>query len=223
MSLELIFDLHLYFFLPRWYIFIAGLEANEFYAATSNKRSEQDRRWVGGDSEQTLESKEDDNPVWASSKKIPRRRSHGKRVCRGFRDLHAHAEKIIFLILLTWRPIGVSRSPTRVITANGEVHINEEGTGIRTNITRAPVRQRTSNQAPHAEEFDDLITANHKVPNEACESRNGHRNTVIVQDFATQCPQADLCKTMTAQETEKSLQNFLEDACSKSDPYRQFK
>ncbi len=36
---------------------------------------------------------------------------------------------------------------------------------------------------PRAEHFGDLITADHKVLSENCESRNNHRYAVVVQDF----------------------------------------
>ena len=52
-------------------------------------------------------------------------------------------------------------------------------------------------QGPHAEDamaelylelkiFGDLITADHKVLSDNCESRNNHRYAVVVQDLATQ-------------------------------------
>ena len=52
-------------------------------------------------------------------------------------------------------------------------------------------------QGPHAEDamakpylvlkiFGDLITADHKVFSDNCESRNNHRYAVVVQDLATQ-------------------------------------
>ena len=56
----------------------------------------------------------------------------------------------------------------------------------------------------------DLIMADHKVFSEGCESRNNHRFSVVVQDLATQWIQSYQCKTKTSQETEKSLQKFLE-------------
>ena len=43
-----------------------------------------------------------------------------------------------------------------------------------------------------------------------CESRNNHRYAVVVQDLATQWIQSYPCKTNTSQETQKSLQKFLE-------------
>ena len=63
---------------------------------------------------------------------------------------------------------------------------------------------------PRAEKFGDLITADHKVLSEGCESRNNHRHAVVVQDLATQLIQSYPCKTKTSQKTEKRLQNFLE-------------
>ena len=42
----------------------------------------------------------------------------------------------------------------------------------RTNITRAPCRRRNGGAVPRAENFGDLIEADHKVLSENCESRN---------------------------------------------------
>ena len=76
-------------------------------------------------------------------------------------------------------------------------------------------------QGPHAEDamakpylvlkkIGDLLTADHKVLSDNCESRNNHRYAVVVQDLATQWIQAYPCKTKTSQETQRSLQKFLE-------------
>ena len=46
--------------------------------------------------------------------------------------------------------------------------------------------------------------------NHVCESRHNHRHAVVVQDLATQWIQSYPWKTKTSQETEKSLQKFLE-------------
>ena len=56
----------------------------------------------------------------------------------------------------------------------------------RTKITRAPCRRRNGEAVPRAENFGDLITADHKVLSDNCESRNNHRYAVVVQDLATQ-------------------------------------
>ena len=80
----------------------------------------------------------------------------------------------------------------------------------RTKITRAPCRRRIGGSVPRAENFGDLITADHKVHSEGCESRNNHRYAVVVQDLATQWIQSYPCKTKTSQETQRSLQKFLE-------------
>ena len=56
----------------------------------------------------------------------------------------------------------------------------------RTKITRAPCRRRIGEAVPRAENFGDLITADHKVLSEGCESRNNHRYAFVVQDLATQ-------------------------------------
>ena len=80
----------------------------------------------------------------------------------------------------------------------------------RTKITRAPCRRRNCEAIPRATNFGYLITANHKVLSDNCESRNNHRYAVVVQDLATQWIQAYPCKNKTSQETQRSLQKFLE-------------
>ena len=60
------------------------------------------------------------------------------------------------------------------------------------------------------ENFGDLITADHKVLSDNCESRNNHRYAIVVQDLATQWIQAYPCKNKTSQETQRSLQKFQE-------------
>ena len=64
----------------------------------------------------------------------------------------------------------------------------------RTKITRAPCRRRNGGAVLRAENIGDLITADHKVLSESCESRNNHRYAVVVQDLATQWIQAYPCK-----------------------------
>ena len=64
----------------------------------------------------------------------------------------------------------------------------------RTKITRAPCRRRNHKVVPRAEFSGDLITADHKVLSENCESRNNHRYAVVVQDLATQWIQSYPCK-----------------------------
>ena len=76
---------------------------------------------------------------------------------------------------------------------------------------RGPKSQEPRGGAvPRAEKFGDLITADHKVLSEGCESRNNHRYAIVVQDSATQWLQAYPCKNKTSQETQRSLQKFLE-------------
>ena len=74
----------------------------------------------------------------------------------------------------------------------------------RTKITRAPCRRRNGETVLRPVNFGDLITADHKVLSDSCESRNNHRYAVVVQDLATPC------KNQTSQETQRSLQKFLE-------------
>ena len=80
----------------------------------------------------------------------------------------------------------------------------------RTKITWAPCRRRKGEAVPRAEKFGDFIPADHKVQSDNCESRNNHRYAVVVQDLATQWIQAYPCATKTSQETQRSLQKFLE-------------
>ena len=80
----------------------------------------------------------------------------------------------------------------------------------RTKITRAPCRRRNGDAVPRAVNIGDLITADHKVLSDNCESRNNHRYAVVVQDLATQWIQAYPCKNKTSQETHRSLQKLLE-------------
>ena len=80
----------------------------------------------------------------------------------------------------------------------------------RTKITRAPCRRRKGEAVPRADNFGDLMTADHKVLSYNCESRNNHRYGVVVQDLAPQWIQAYSCKTKTSQETQRSSQKFLE-------------
>ena len=56
----------------------------------------------------------------------------------------------------------------------------------RTQITRVPCRRRIGGAVPPAETFGGLITSDHKVLSEGCESRNNYRYAVVVQDLATQ-------------------------------------
>ena len=80
----------------------------------------------------------------------------------------------------------------------------------RTKMTRTACRRRIGGAVPRAENFGGLKTADHKVLSESCESRNNHRYAIVVQDLATQWIQAYPCKTKTSQETQRSLQKFLE-------------
>ena len=75
---------------------------------------------------------------------------------------------------------------------------------------KSPCRKRHGGAAPRTEHLGDLITADHMILSEKSESRNNHRHAVVVQDLATQWIQAYPCKNKTSQETQRSLQKFLE-------------
>ena len=57
---------------------------------------------------------------------------------------------------------------------------------MRTKTRRALCRKRTGTAILQAENVGDLITADHKILSEGCESRNKHQFVVVVQDLATQ-------------------------------------
>ena len=76
----------------------------------------------------------------------------------------------------------------------------------RTKVTRAPCRRRNGEAVTSSRKLCDLITADHKVLCDNCESRNNHRHAIVVQDLATQWIQAYPCKNKTSQETQRSLQ-----------------
>ena len=63
----------------------------------------------------------------------------------------------------------------------------------RTKITKAPCIRRIGGAVRRADNFGDLITADHKVLSDTCESRSNHRYAVVVQDLATQWIQAYPC------------------------------
>ena len=65
----------------------------------------------------------------------------------------------------------------------------------RTNIKKVPWRRRIGGAVPRAENFGDLMTADHKVLSVSCESPYNHRYAVVVQDLATQRVQSYPCKT----------------------------
>ena len=53
--------------------------------------------------------------------------------------------------------------------------------------------------------FGDLITADHKVLSDSCESRNNHRYAFVVHDLATQWIQAYQCKKQNFTRNPKKL------------------
>ena len=76
-------------------------------------------------------------------------------------------------------------------------------------ITRAPCRRRNGEAVPRAANFGDMITADHKVLSDNCESRNNHPYAVVVQDLTTQWIQAYPCKN-------KKLHKKPREACKSS-------
>ena len=80
----------------------------------------------------------------------------------------------------------------------------------RTTITRTPCKRRNGEAVPRAEIFGDLIATDHKVLSENCDFGNYHRCAGVVQKLATQWIQSYPCETQTSQETQCSLQKFLD-------------
>ena len=81
---------------------------------------------------------------------------------------------------------------------------------LRTQIIRVPCKRRNEGSTPRTKKFGDLITADHKILIEGCESRVNDPYAVVVQDLATQWTQFDPCKTKSSRESGKSLSKFLE-------------
>ena len=77
-------------------------------------------------------------------------------------------------------------------------------------MTRAPCRRRNGNAVHRAENFGDLITATHKVSTREVNLERITDTQSCLQDLATQWIQSYPCTTKTSQETEWSLQKFLE-------------
>ena len=71
-------------------------------------------------------------------------------------------------------------------------------------------QKRTGDAVPQADNFGDLITADHKFLSAGCGSRNNHRYAVVVQDLTTQWIKSYPRKTKISQETQRSLQKFWE-------------
>ena len=78
----------------------------------------------------------------------------------------------------------------------------------RTKITRAPTRRRIGRVVLPAENFGDLITADHKVLSEGCESRNNHRHAVVVQDLAPMDPVGSVYDTNFSGNTKELAKVF---------------
>ena len=70
-------------------------------------------------------------------------------------------------------------------------------------------RKKQKRSVLRAENYGDLITAEHKVLNEGRESRNNHRYAVVV--LATHW---NPCQTKTSQETDSNLRKFTETAAA---------
>ena len=77
----------------------------------------------------------------------------------------------------------------------------------RTKTTWALCRRRIGRVVLRAEKFVDLITADHKVLSDCCESRNNHRQAIVVQDLATQWIKSYPCKNKNFAGNTRNLQS----------------
>ena len=93
----------------------------------------------------------------------------------------------------------------------------------RTKITRAPCRRRKGEAVPRADNFGDLITADHKVLSDNCESRNNHRYAVvgILKSFTLTIPwnSAKIVKISPGiiarlHHTDRRLMELLKEQCA---------
>ena len=80
----------------------------------------------------------------------------------------------------------------------------------RTKITRAPCRRRIGGAVPRAENFGDLITADHNVLIEGCESRNNQSICSRGAGLSHPMDPVVFVQNKNFQETQRSLQKFLE-------------
>ena len=71
-------------------------------------------------------------------------------------------------------------------------------------------RKRTGEALPRAEKFGDLITADHKVLKEGCESRDIHQYAVMVQRSCHSMVSILSVQNKSSHETKKRLLKFLE-------------
>ena len=81
---------------------------------------------------------------------------------------------------------------------------------IRTKITRARCRRRNGGAVPRAEKFGDLITADHKVLSDNCESPKQSPIRSRGAGLSHPMDPRRIRAKPTSQETERSLQKFLE-------------
>ena len=80
-----------------------------------------------------------------------------------------------------------------------------------TKITRAPCRRALAEPYLVQTNFGDLITADHKVVSEGCESRNNHRFAIVwCRTWPPPMDPVVSVQNKTSKETQRSLQKFLE-------------
>ena len=133
-------------------------------------------------------------------------KSVGETWCRGVHTLPVRLMILQWSREHTWNQVPVSTVYLRTFRRIRIVKIC-----LKTKKkNRASCRRRANAVMPRADNFGELIAADHKVLSEESESRNNHRYAVVVQDLATQWLQSYPCKTKTPQETHKNLMKFLE-------------
>ena len=104
--------------------------------------------------------------------------------------------------------------------SDSEGGASEVETQKRKHSIHAYLRKNQKISILQTEKYGDLTTAEHKILNEGCESRNNHRHAVVVQVLASQW---NPYQTKTSQKTEKNLRKFTEAVAeAKSYSYEQF-
>ena len=121
-----------------------------------------------------------------------------------YRDSHASSSHEVSLEPIFKRREDLGKHSVYIHFPKPKLRDLSEDRNYKSTVQKTHWRSRTS-----CRKFCDLITADHKVLSDKCESRNNHRYAVVVQYLATQWIQANPCKTKTSQETQRSLQKIL--------------
>ena len=78
-----------------------------------------------------------------------------------------------------WYRVSIASLPNSPKDQNYDISLT-------TKTTSASCKRRTGTLVPRAEKFGDLMTADHEVLSEGCESRDNYSYAMMVQDLTTQ-------------------------------------